>query len=168
MKFNYYSFIEELKMDPDKKKIINEYELFVGDLGQNPLEQEIWYKQLVKPFKKLYNYKVPDELSPLFDWGLLSQLGASSISCDIHLSYENQDIHLKVEVENEGQHVIKDMDELMFFQVERLYAIWIEENLNLSTLCHSDDFEKKSIFKTKYEKMTNWNKKLIEVQNLIK
>jgi len=165
MKFDYQLFINLWKTEPEKREIVRNYELFIGPLGEKPLEKEFWYKQLVEPFEKFENYLIPPHISKDdYDWGLLAQLCAASLSSQINLKPDEDGVHMMITVENNSQVVTKDVNELFEFQVFRLYQIWIDENINLSVLCESDENEKIAVFNAKNNEFTIWKNMLKKIK----
>lgn len=144
MLFDFTSFIQDLRENPEKKEIIEKYEKHFGDISW-------WIKDQQRYTEYLTNFKatkflVPDELEKDFDRSLLQQLVLWSFSSDYELKGEkDQDPELYIAVKSGEQSVVKKVSELRSFQVQRLYEIYIEEQLNLHILKQEDENEKNAI-----------------------
>jgi len=161
---NYRQLISELRNNPAKRESILSYEKHVELIGTKPLIQERWYLELVKPFQPLHaDILVPIELQTDFDWDLLMQLSAASFSSEVLFEQQNGDIHLVLKVQSGDQTVIKKLDELWSFQVLRLFEIFIDEQINLCTLCHENTEERDAIFKHKNKILKRWDYRRQEV-----
>mgnify|MGYP003595218116 CR=1 FL=1 len=172
MIFSYSTFIQELRHNPEKRDLIDMYERHVGPLGQRSIQNqfignveqfgtgEVWYTELVRPFAPFAEYSVPAELIDDFDWGLLSQLGAASLSSRISFRWVDNHIHMLVTVQNGPTDVERDISTLWGFQVLRLFEIWIEENISLCTLCHENTSELEGICAAKIKSLEEWNSEL--------
>jgi len=168
MLFNYQIFIDFLRQDPNKKDCVELYEQYVEPLGHKPLKQERWFLELVKRFQFISTIVVPSELRNDFDWNLLMQLGASSLSSELGFKVEENQTHLIFRVVSVDQTVVKTLDVLWGFQILRLYEIFIEEQINLCGLCHQDEAERKAIFNSKKFMLERWNYRIQELSQLMK
>lgn len=179
MIFRYREFLGELKESEDTRNILEEYEEYVGPIGQKPIENiidedgaeirgsgETWYRELVRPFPKLKDYEVPQELIGDFDWGMLSQLVASSLSSKVDLiaskdEESNQiNIRVKIQVESGEKYIEKFMDKLWGFQVRRLLEIYIKENIQNCINCHKRATEREAIYRSKRKELEYWKRQL--------
>jgi len=144
MLFDFNAFIGELRENPEKKEIIEKYEAALWPISWS-LKDQIRYTQYLINFKP-QEYLVPDELQNDFDRDLLQQLVIWSFSSDYELKKEdeNQKPELYIAVKSGDQSIVKKVSELWSFQIQRLYEIYIEEQLNLEIL-RQDSEEKTPI-----------------------
>lgn len=140
--FSFEGFINEQRFNPEKKEHIEDYEKIYGPMPNDFKETDI-YKQYVSKFKPLKRFKliVPDELESDFDWELLEQLAAASFSSDywLELSEDNTSYQLFLSVKSGGKQVVKKVEELWSFQINRLFEIYINEQINLFALMDDED-----------------------------
>lgn len=164
--FDFKTFINELRESEEKKEIVEKYERIV--LDNNKLEgdfsQQQWYINYVGRFDtELIKYKVPEELSDAFDWNFLFQLIVSSFSSEYSLDYnsdngtkeiDNRDTlpELYVKVSSDGHVVNQKISELWRFQIERLFEIYCEEQINLEVIRAEGVNEEKGIYKEREER----------------
>ncbi|HKL43959.1 MAG TPA: hypothetical protein VJ892_01630 [Candidatus Absconditabacterales bacterium] len=144
MLFDFNSFIQDLRENPEKKEIIEKYEKHFGPISGG-IKDQSWYTEYLVKFKTT-KFLVPDELEKDFDRDLLQQLVLGSFSSDYELKGEKeQNPELYIAVKSGEQSVVKKISELRSFQVQRLYEIYIEEQLNLHILKQEDENEKNAI-----------------------
>jgi len=156
MLFDFLSFVEELKENPEKKEIVEKYEKFYGPI-ETDIPEQIRYKEYVNTFPFI-QYKVPEELKNDFDWELLMKLVGSSLSSE--WSFDNQAEgelpDFVISVQSGDQVVVKKISELWGFQILRLYEIYIEEQMNLQILMAEDEKEKEAIVSQREYKFNRW------------
>lgn len=157
MLFSFQAYIEELKENPEKKEVVEKYEKFFGPIEWEVVDQ-IWYKDYVKEFNTL-PYKIPEELKDDFDWDLLMKLVWASFSSDwLFESIENEELNdFVISVQSWDQVVVKKISELWWFQILRLYEIYIEEQMNLQILIAEDEKEKEAILAQRDSRIHRWN-----------
>ncbi len=144
MLFDFGAFIQDLRENPEKKEIVEKYEKFFGPIS-GWIKDQIWFTEYLTNFKTT-KFLVPDELEKDFDRALLQQLVLGSLSSDYELKWEkDQDPELFIAVKSWEQSVVEKVSELRSFQVQRLYEIYIEEQLNLHILKQEDENEKNAI-----------------------
>lgn len=144
MLFDFNAFIKELKENKEKKEIIEKYEKAFGTISWN-IKDQIRFKEYLTNFKAS-KYLVPEELKEDFDRDLLQQLVLWSFSSDYELKNEDEKLpELYIAVKSWDQSVVKKVSELRSFQIQRLYEIYIEEQLNLQILKTEDENEKSAI-----------------------
>ena len=81
-----------------------------------------------------------------FDRDLLQQLVLGSFSSDYELKVEkDKQSELYIAVKSWDQSVVQKVSELWSFQIQRLYEIYIEEQINLQVLKAEDENEKNAI-----------------------
>jgi len=165
MLFNYSQFIDSLRNDPIKRQCIERYERHIEPIGLKSLQEELWFVELVKCFSPVENFLYPSELQDDFDWKLLVQLGAASISSELGFVRPDQDIHLLIRVTSGDETVIKKVHELWDFQILRLFEIYVEEQINLCGLSHEDEEERKAIYKVKEFFLEKWNSRILELRS---
>lgn len=145
MLFDFNAFIWELRENPEKKDIIKKYEDALWEISGG-LKDQAWYQEYLINFKPM-KYLVPDELQNDFDRDLLQQLVLWSFSSDYELKKEwNTELpELYIAVKSGDQSIVKKVSELWSFQIQRLYEIYVEEQLNLEILRHEEENEKTAI-----------------------
>ncbi len=150
MKFNFKGYIENIKNgdNEDKKNFLKEYEDIVGKITS--LKKEKWFKNYVKKFSDYVIIPDTDDTIRALDWDLLVKLIFASFSSTAEYSLEKTKdnivyVALKVNVTSENQNVTKSMDELWAFQIQRLFDIYISEQMNLEKLFRLEKPEKKAI-----------------------
>ncbi len=159
MLFDFRRFLDELRENPEKKEIVEKYEKYFGTIVDDVRDQ-LWYREYVSTFP-FVDYSVPEELRQDFDWELLMQLVAASFSSDGLLAVsDNADAasapDFVISVQSGDQLVVKKMSELRWFQVLRLYDIYIEEQMNLQILLHEEEKEKEAILSQREQKQQRW------------
>lgn len=146
--FDFQYFIEELRENDKKKEIIEKYEKYVlnGEKIAGDIKDQKWYKDYLSKFDKLPAYKVPGDLENDFDYTLLFQLVAGSISTHYRLSYQSANEEgiailpdLLITVQSGDQLIEKAISELWSFQIIRLFEIYIEEQINIELIIHDED-----------------------------
>lgn len=144
MLFDFNAFIQELRENTEKKEMIEKYEKLLGDIPTNIKDQPRFTDYLIK--FKANSYLTPDELKKDFDWDLLQQLVLWSFSSDYELKVESEELpELYIAVKSGDQSVVKKVSELRSFQIQRLYEIYVEEQINLEILKWEDENEKNAI-----------------------
>lgn len=165
MLFDFHSFIEELKENQEKKEVISKFEKYFWPITWDIYEQN-WYLNYISKFQ-VKQYLVPEELQPDFDWDLLIRLVAWSFSSDWLLDYKfvewwewEKDLdslpEFIISVQSWDQVVVKKISELWWFQILRLYEIYIEEQLNLQILTAEDEKEKEAIESQRVSRLNRW------------
>ena len=121
------------------------------------LKEQLWYKDYLSKFSPT-KYLVPDELENDFDWDLLEQLVLWSFSSDYELkASEWQDIpELYIAVKSWEQSIVKKVSELWSFQIQRLYEIYVEEQLNLEIFRHWSEDENNAIEQVRLMRQKRW------------
>ena len=145
MLFDFIAFIGELRENPEKKEIVEKYEQAVWPIAWW-LKEQIRYKDYLNNFSPR-KYLVPDELQSDFDRDLLQQLVLWSFSSDYELkASEWQELpELYIAVKSWDQSIVKKVSELWSFQIQRLYEIYVEEQINLEILRQGSEDEKNAI-----------------------
>lgn len=154
MLFDFNSFIEDLRQNPEKKETVEKYEKFVEEIPQDIKEQK-WYKEYICDFDTI-DYKVPEDIKDDFDWDLLMQLIAWSFSSEWVIDLDEDWKEFIVSVQSGDQYVVKKISELWWFQILRLFEIYVEEQMNLEILIHEDEKEKESILAQRDGKLKRW------------
>lgn len=155
MLFDFNAFIQELRENPEKKEIISKYETIVWPISWN-IKDQSWFSEYLINFKAT-KFLVPDELEKDFDRDLLQQLVLWSFSSDYELKTEkDKKPELYIAVKSGEQSVVKKVSELRSFQIQRLYEIYIEEQINLHILKHEDENEKNAIEQERMMRLKRW------------
>lgn len=141
--FSFQAFVSELREDPEKKEIVEEYEKFYGPMPSEFKETDI-YKQYVGKFTHPEHFELvmPDDLQFDFDWELLEQLTAASFSSDYWLEMSDDDTsryQLYISVKSGGKQIVKRVEELWSFQIHRLFEIYIDEQIKLFALITEEE-----------------------------
>lgn len=164
--FSFQVFVNELRDNPEKKEIIEDYEKIYGSMPSDFKETDI-YKQYVSKFKLSEQFKliIPDELEFDFDWELLEQLTAASFSSDywLILSEDASMYQLYISVKSGGQQIVKRVGGLWSFQIYRLFEIYIEEQIKLFSLMDEED-EREAIYA---EQDTRFRKYRLKISGLM-
>lgn len=156
MLFDFNAFIGELRENPEKKDIIEKYEQAIWPIAWW-LKEQIRYKDYLATFSPK-KYLVPDELQNDFDRDLLEQLVLWSFSSDYEFkANEWQEIpELYIAVKSGDQSIVKKVSELRSFQIQRLYEIYVEEQINLEILRQWSDDEKNAIEQERIMRQKRW------------
>jgi len=132
MLFDFLVYIDELREKEDKKLIVEKYETLHGTIEWG-VKDQIWFREYVTKFPAV-DYQVPNLWKDDFDRNLLNQLVCASFSSEVLLDMKWEEVWLPemtISVENEGNVIAKMVNELYPFQIDRLYQIYIEEQMNL-------------------------------------
>lgn len=132
MLFDFLRYVDELREKEDKKSIVEKYETLHGTIEWD-LQDQIRFREYVSKFAAV-EYQVPNLWKDDFDWNLLNQLVSSSFSSEVLLDMKWEEVWLPemtISVENEGNVISKMVNELYPFQIDRLYQIYVEEQMNL-------------------------------------
>ncbi|MCK9467023.1 MAG: hypothetical protein M0P94_01730 [Candidatus Absconditabacterales bacterium] len=144
MLFDFIAFVNELRDNNEKKETIEKYEKLIGPISGG-VKDQIWFIEYLSNFKAT-KYLVPEELEKDFDRDLLQQLVLGSFSSDYELKVEkDKESELYIAVKSGDQSVVKKVSELWSFQIQRLYEIYVEEQINLQVLKAEDENEKNAI-----------------------
>ena len=156
MLFDFNAYIWELRENPEKKDIIEKYESAVWEIS-GWLKEQSWYKDYLCNFTSK-QYKVPDELQNDFDWDLLEQLVLWSFSSDYELKAKEweETPELYIAVKSGDQSIVKKVSELRSFQIQRLYEIYVEEQINLEILRQWSEDEKNAIEQERIMRQKRW------------
>ncbi len=155
MLFDFKEFIQSLREDNEKKEIIERYEGYNGNIS-GEITDQLWYTEYLINLEPL-KYTVPEDLKDEFDWDLLSILIAGSFSSEYKIIPSEEKLpELQIEVKSGDASVIKNISELWSYQINRLYEIYIEEQMNLHSLKGDSEQEKKAIDLEREQRVSNW------------
>lgn len=156
--FQYSDFIAALQADPEKSKTLNAYYQLVGESTLAGIEKQPWYETYLQQFPVADQVHVPFEISHLFDWDLLQRLTAGSFSSQMTIVYhpEKDQNELVINVDNNGISVTKTVSDLFAYQVDRLFHIYTEEQMNLHLLYATDENEKRDIQAVRASRLSDW------------
>ena len=91
----------------------------------------------------------------------MCQLAAGSFSSEVALDWnENGEIEYVISVENAGQTIAKKVSELFGYQIDRLFKIYCEEQMNLQNHIHENAQEKTEIMAQRDYKLRQWKLRL--------
>lgn len=144
MLFDYNTFIEELRENPDKKEIVERYTRCYGSQDGVDIYETVFYKEYLSKFKIPFKLVVPPELEDDFDWDLLAKLIVGSFSSEYMFVLDDsegvpQRAHLYISANNDGKKITKDLSELWAFQIFRMYEIYVEEEMNFFSMLKEDE-----------------------------
>ncbi len=157
--FDFESFIENLKENPEKKEIVEKYEKFVETMPAK-FEDTIIYKDYLSKFDiSDLDLLYPEYIDDDFDWDLLLKLilGSFSSTYVFEKDEETWKDLLVINVSSGDKHAVKKLNELWGFQISRMYEIYIEEQLNLEILAHEDEKEKDIVLSSRAGNLDKWN-----------
>ena len=157
MLFNFQTFIADLRENQEKKEVVEKFEKHFGLISWEAKDQNR-YTEYTSTFKSV-PYKVPEELKDDFDRAFLMELVSSSFSSDgLVESIEGEELpDFVISVQSGDQVVVKKVSELRWFQILRLYEIYIEEQMNLQVLIAEDEKEKEAIVAQRDSRAHRWN-----------
>ena len=139
--FDFEEFIDNLRKNEDKKESIEKYESYYGPIDSD-IRHQVWYSDYINKFFPYFNaIKHPEELEDdAFDWKLLYALVLGSFSSKYELvrpntvSENKEPVELRITVSHNEETITKSIDELWFFQINRLFEIYILEQINIQCL----------------------------------
>ncbi len=164
--FDFKEFIENLKENDEKKDIVEKYEKYVEPLPEK-FEDTIIYKDYLSKFNTdNLDLLLPEYIDEDFDFDLLTKLviGSFSSSYVLEPDEETGKIELLINVSAWDKHVAKKLSELWWFQIARMYEIYIEEQMNLEILAHEDEKEKDIVLSQRANNLDKWK---LTLDNLI-
>jgi hypothetical protein len=159
--FDFDLLLEELRNheNKDKKDVIEKFEKNFGPVAGTVQDQNR-YKEYVSRVQVI-EYAIPFASKDDFDRGLLCQLAAGSFSSEVALDWnENGEIEYVISVENAGQTIAKKVSELFGYQIDRLFKIYCEEQMNLQNHIHENAQEKTEIMAQRDYKLRQWKLRL--------
>jgi len=159
MLFDIQDFFYSLKENQEKKEIYEKYNKLVENIDYiKSYKDLVIYKEYLKKFNteklvkklKLSEYIVEDN----FDWDFLLKLvfGSFSSDSDFIFDIKEENIKLFIKVESSNKKLKKYLDELWGFQIDRMYEIYMEEQMNLFILAKEDEEEKNIVDKQQKER----------------
>ena len=70
---------------------------------------------------------------------------------------------LKISVQSGNQSITKYLDELWFFQIQLLFEIYVEEQMNLDILMKNSEAEKNAIYEERKLRLVAFKKKISDL-----
>ncbi len=137
MQFDFDIYIEKLR-NGFENEVINTYENFYGKVPLG-IKNQVWYTDYVSKFIPYYQaIEHPKGLTEDFDWELLFALCVSSFSSKFEIVKSNT-IFLDKSFKSTfkiiaTETLVKQLDELYAFQIERLFEIYVAEQIKLQSL----------------------------------
>jgi len=156
--FDFKVFIENLRENNEKKDIVEKYEKLVEIVWDN-FKNTIIYKDYLSKFNTdNLDLILPEYIDNDFDWDLLLRLVIWSFSSSYVLEKDEESwkIELVINVSAWDKHVAKKLSELWWFQIARMYEIYIEEQMNLEILAHEDEKEKDIVLSQRISNIKKW------------
>lgn len=166
MLFDFREFIADLRNNEEKKEIVEKYEKAFWEI-KGDLKEQQWYTEYVGSFEAI-KYKTPEDLEKDFDWDLLQILILASFSSDYELKSEtgkNEERELFIAVKSGDQSIVKKISELWSYQIQRLYEIYVEEQINLHILKSESEQEKNAIEQERIMRLKRWKAVLDTLDN---
>jgi len=169
MSFDFKSFIENLRDNPEKKEIVEKYEKLVEPLENKEIEETVFYKEYLSkfeiPFKEKIWFQVSEYLDEDFDWNLLIKLIAASFSSkmSIVLIYPKLP-KICIDVVSGDKKITKCLDELESFQIARIFEIYLEEIITFEISKNEDEKEKEIILSHRQENIKKWQKEVERIK----
>ncbi len=156
MIFNFLAYIDELRNHADKKKVIEEYEELFGTI-QGDIKSQIRFTEYLTNFP-FFEYAVPEAHKDEFNRDILQKLIVGSFSSDCILDkVEGQELRdLVVSVKSGEQSVVKKISELRQHQLQRLFEIYTEEEMNLQILMKKEEKEREAIIAQRQARIQRW------------
>ena len=169
MSFDFKSFIENLRDNPEKKEIVEKYEKLVEPLENKEIEETIFYKEYLSkfeiPFKGKIWFQVPEYLDEDFDWNLLIKLIAASFSSKMSIVLLYPELpKICIDVESGDKKATKCLNELWGFQIARMFEIYLEETINLEIFKNEDEKEKEIVLSQRKENIKMWQKEVERIK----
>jgi len=157
--FDFKQFIDNLKANPEKRDVVEKYWKLVEEIPDK-FEETIIYKDYLSKFN-IYDLDLllPEYIDEDFDWDLLLRLIIWSFSSSYVVEKDEKTWkdELVINVSAGDKHVAKKLSELWWFQIARMYEIYIEEQMNLEILSHEDEKEKDIVLSQRATNLEKWN-----------
>ena len=180
--FDYSSFIEEMKIHPNKprdKETVLKYEELFGSQKGLTLQDQPFYKEYLSLFRIPFKVSVPENISDDFDWDLLFRLIFGSISSSYSLDLKREWkknpqldplVQLSITVKSEDKDITRVFDKLWSFQILRLFEIYVLEQLDLAILEKEEEEKDKieAVEREKVEKLRIYRKKKLLVHREVR
>lgn len=160
MNFNLQVYIEKLRLDKEKKEIIQNYEKHYGKIVGG-IHDQIWFIDYVSKFLPYYEaVKSPMQLEDLFDWKLFFALSMSSFASLVELEKPDKilrdpldKIDLVITATTENESKTKKLSELDEFVIIRLFEIYCEQEIVMQTLIAQSGREMVGIYNERLKKL---------------
>lgn len=169
--FYFDNFRSDKAGQPKLSKKILDYEAKVASLSDMSLEDTDFYKDYLSRFEVM-NVRTPEmELEFPYKWDTMLRLAAASFSCKTCLSLghnsneELPDLHLSVSSNKEEYKILAN---LSFFQVERLFYIFVDEILALELHRNDNPDAEVEIRGTRNQKVVEWNMGLAQFKPMLR
>lgn len=168
--FDFGTFVNDIRQNEEEKKMVVAFEHHFGNLDGQRLEHMPFYKDYLSkieiPSWIVEKLDIPYELKDDFDYELLLRLVAGSFSSSYVLIYDakKDQVTLRISVSNGNTCIEKNLQELWSFQIERLFEIYITEQMNLTVLTKEKDDEKTAIEMERKVKLLGFSKKVESLQ----
>lgn len=144
--FDYSTFFKSMIKNPRKRETALKYELLFGNQEGLTVQDQPFYKDYLLQFKMPFQVAIPDEGD--YDWGLLLSLIFGSFYSEYSLILEEgwkqnpvviPMVQLAITVHFEGESVTKYLDELFDIQIQRLFEIYVDEQMNTAIIRQEED-----------------------------
>jgi len=155
--FDFKVFIENLRENPEKKDTVEKYEKLIEPLPDKFEDTKIYKEYLSKFDTQGIDLVLPEFIDEDFDWDLLLKLVLGSFSSTyVFEKTDDGKLELVINVSAGDKHVAKKLSELWWFQVARMYEIYIEEQMNLEILAHEDEKEWEIVYTQRQANLEKW------------
>lgn len=164
--FDVARCIDNLAQDDRHKEVIAYLKEKVPNELKKPLKEQEWFKEYVSKFTGGLSYRVPCSLVEDIDWELLLMLVGASFSSSFQYGEEKEGVYeLEIDVAMGNQVVIKRVSELSRMQLNKLFEIYIHEQIAMYKLIiEGDEREVKEINQQRESKLINWHSIIDEQQ----
>jgi len=142
--FKFQDFVEESMKEEESRKKLLQYSQYYGSLEGVSLEDTEFYKNYLSKFDVSgIKVVVPERWENMFDYDLLTRLIAASFSSDYELSLDEcwKDscqgvplVNLSIFVTSNSRSMQRSLKDLWILQIRNLYTIYLQEQLNISTV----------------------------------
>lgn len=157
MIFKFQEIIKDFRNEPSRTKLLEQYEQHVEPIGDD-ITALCFYREYLQNFKTVpivppFGY--PTERSDR-DWVLLFSAASFSTKSKLEIQDDGQ-LELVFQFLSEKQKINKAFSDLFLFQVSHSFFIYIEEQIKLETLRHTNKEERQKIDRRRQEGLENWN-----------
>lgn len=141
---SYPEIIDDLLIheNAEKREVAEKYVKRYGYRENRDYFDQVWYQDYLAKFNVPSDFEInlPSDFN--FDTTLLLRLAAGSFSSFVDFEVDNENgVEFVIYVENSGNIIGKKISELFLYQIDRLFRIYVEEQMNLQN--HMDDDENK-------------------------
>jgi len=157
MILNFQEIIKDFRNEPNRAKLLGQYEQQVEPIGDD-IKSLCFYREYLQHFKTVPIVPPFDYVSERSDrdWVLLFSAASFSAESKLEIQDDGQ-LELVIQVISEEQKITKSFSDLFLFQVSHLFFIFIGEIIKLEILRHTNKEEREQIDRRRLERLENWN-----------